>query len=127
MKAIVWKVSKEIPSKWKPGFTNQVVIFKSIDSENSKQYKLNLDSRFKNDCDRWKVDLQEGNIIDIVINYDTGNVDLFKHHKLVERKQPSLLDCINDEDIKTTKGSELCDCIEKISEQVEIHKKHKEI
>lgn len=123
MIAIVWKVSKEMPSKWKPGFTNQVVVFKSIDESDKKQYKLNLDSKFKNDCDRWKVDLQEGNVLNITINYDTGNVDLFKHHTLIERKQSSLLDSV-DSGEKIKYETEKCDCIEQAIKKLQEHQAH---
>lgn len=121
MRAIVWKVSKEMPSKWNPGFTNQVVVFKSI--EDDKQYKLNLDSRFKNDCDRWKLDLQEGNVLEVRINGETKNIDLFNHHSLVERKQQSLI-----KQVETAEGYELgtekCDCIKQIIKKLQEHEAH---
>lgn len=84
MKLIVWKVKEWAPSKHSD-YEYRRVMFK--DPETNKTVYLNLTKNtVPSNWQRWDQYLKEGNLLDVVINPNTGNVNQFEAFQVVEVK-----------------------------------------
>lgn len=85
MKLVVWKVNDWAPSKHN-GYDYRRVMFK--DDETNKTIYLNLTKNTSpQNWQYWDQYLKEGNVLDVVINPNTGNVNQFEAFQVVEVKE----------------------------------------